>query len=116
MVTATERITANLTSECWGHVNICVGTKCGGVSKDSWTQNMSAMLCDNLGCGKPVQPTKNQEYFQEVIIASLYPTTYTRNVSQSVMVMKNDHNLEQMTWNKNPAYVVCSGNVKQLFL
>lgn len=70
---------------------------------------MSAMLCDNLGCGKPIQTTRNQEYFQEVIIASLYPTTYTRNVSQSVIVMKNDG-----AWIKNPAYVVCSGNVKQL--
>lgn len=109
MVIVTERITANLTSECWGHVNVCVGTKCGGVSKDSWTQSMSAMLCDNLGCGKPVQPTGNQEYFQGVIIASLHPTMYTRNVSQSVVVMKNNKN-----WIKNPAYVVCSGNVKQL--
>lgn len=106
MVTTTERITANLTSDCWGHVNICVGSKCGGVSRDYWTQNLSAMLCDNLGCGKPVQPTRNQEYSQEVIIASLYPTMYTRNVSQSVMVMKNDG--AQI---KNPAYVVCSGNV-----
>ncbi|XP_056897293.1 scavenger receptor cysteine-rich type 1 protein M160 [Takifugu flavidus] len=106
-VTCSERITANLTSECWGHVNICVGTKCGGVSKVSWTQNMSVMLCDNLGCGKPVQPTRNQEYFQEVIIASLYPTAHTRNVSQSVIVMKNDS--AQI---KNPAYVVCSGSIK----
>ncbi|TNM86312.1 hypothetical protein fugu_006542 [Takifugu bimaculatus] len=106
-VTCSERITANLTSECWGHVNICVGTKCGGVSKVSWTQNMSVMLCDNLGCGKPVQPIRNQKYFQEVIIASLYPTAHTRNVSQSVIVMKNDR-----ARIKNPAYVVCSGSIK----
>lgn len=106
VVTTADHISANLTKGCWGHVNVCVGNKCGGVCKDSWTQKMSAMLCENLGCGKPIQSIMNQEYFQEVIITSLYTTTYTRNLNQGIVIMKNDSDCI-----KNPAYVVCSGNV-----
>lgn len=105
VVTITERITAELTYGCWGHVNVSVGAKCGGVCKYSWTENMSAMLCENLGCGKPIQQTKSPENSQKVIITRLHTTTYTRNLTQSVMVMRK--NVPRCI----QAYVVCSGNV-----
>lgn len=108
VVPTTGSITVNLTLGCWGHVNVCLGTRCGGVCNDCWSQNLSRTLCQSLSCGKPVQKITNQESFQEVLISSFHPNfnpnSHTNDLNQSAMVINND------SCNSKPAYVVCSGN------
>lgn len=104
VVPTTESMMVNLTNGCWGHVSVCVGTRCGGVCKDSWSNSLSRMLCESLSCGRPIQHTTNQQYSQEVLITSFHTKKYTRSLNQSTMVVNNEGSCA-----KQPAYVVCSG-------
>lgn len=109
MVFTTESIKVNLTNDCWGTVLICVGNKCGGVCKETWSDEKSSMLCQNLGCGTAILGDKNPAEKREVIVKSLHTTAHTTNLNQSLVVM-NDEKDTSCTF--NPAYVVCSGDRK----
>lgn len=97
----------NLSHGCWGHASVCLGTRCGGVCEDTWSHNLSTMLCQSLGCGQPVQPVSpSREASQQVLISSFQTTAHTRSLSQSAMVL--DHG----SCSRKPAYVVCSGTTQ----
>lgn len=101
----------DLTNGCWGNVRVCVGTNCGGVCEDAWSQ--STMLCENLGCGSAIQSTtKNSNEKSEAIVKSVHTTNQTTNLNQSILVRSHD---KDTTCPSNTAYVVCSGNA-QIFI
>ncbi|XP_026189180.1 scavenger receptor cysteine-rich type 1 protein M130 [Mastacembelus armatus] len=111
-VKCSGKIQVNLTSECWGNVNICVDGMCGGVCADTWTDMQSLMICKNLGCGNTTLAAISQTQENKVIIKSLHTTKDSTNLTQSNIVKyaKNDN-----TCNQNAAYVVCPGSVKVRF-
>lgn len=99
----------NLTNECWGTVIICVGNKCGGVCKESWSDEKSNRLCQNLGCGTAITQAKNPAEKIEVIVKSLHTAGGNTNLNHSLVVMNDD---KDTSCTLNPAYVVCSGDRK----
>lgn len=109
MVFPTESIKVNLTDDCWGTVIICVGNKCGGVCKETWSVGKSNTLCRNLGCGTAIPQTENLGEKSEVIVKSLHTAGSNTNLNHSLVVM-NDEKDTSCTF--NPAYVVCSGDRK----
>ncbi|XP_070825415.1 scavenger receptor cysteine-rich type 1 protein M130 [Chaetodon trifascialis] len=108
-VTCSGNIQVNLTEQCWGNVNVCVGGVCGGVCKDTWTDAKSDMLCENLGCGKRIPDANGSPEKIEVTVKSLHIRPGSTNLNQSSFIMNNE---KDGTCNRNPAYVVCSGSVK----
>lgn len=103
----------NLTKDCWGHVSVCLGSRCGGVCGDTWSQNLSSMLCKSLSCGRPVQANRDptrRPASQQVLISSFQTTTHTRSLSQSAMVLATGRCYS------DPVYVVCSGNSHHFLL
>ncbi|XP_035513024.1 scavenger receptor cysteine-rich type 1 protein M130 [Morone saxatilis] len=105
-------ITVNLTEGCYGTVNVCLGEKCGGVCKGSWTKEKSMMLCKDLGCGDKIL-TSGQKIEKEPIFKSLHTTTHTTSLSQCNFI-NNDESGEKAT-KCELATVVCSGSVKAQF-
>lgn len=105
----TESIKVNLTNDCWGTVIICVGNKCGGVCKETWSDDKSDMLCKNLGCGTVITQAENPAEKIEVIVKSLHTAGGNTNLNHSVMVMNDE---KDTTCTLNSAYVVCSGDRK----
>lgn len=98
--------TVSLTETCWGNVKVCFGGKCGGVCADSWTKDLSELLCKSLDCGNTVlSATKMHDKTMQWIFKSLHPTNQTTNLNQSSIVL-NDTNI----CTQKAAYVVCSGN------
>ena len=92
-----------LTKKCWGKVNICVGGECGGVRADTWTDTMSMMLCEQLGCGNNSR-TDSEESM--VIIKSVHMLQKTDNLTKCNFV-KYDNETRKV---QKAANVVCSGN------
>lgn len=103
MIFTPGSIKVDLTEGCWGHVNVCVGEKCGGVRRDTWSKEKSGTLCRNLGCGTSINPDKSPDGKSEVIIQSLHATLLTANLNQSILVLSHDYG------DRRSAYVVCSG-------
>lgn len=101
----------NLTYDCWGTVIICVGNKCGGVCKETWSVEKSNTLCQNLGCGTAIPQTENLAENREVIVKSLHTAGGNTNLNHSLMVMKDE---KDKSCNDNSAYVVCSGDKKNI--
>uniref|UniRef100_A0A4W6FY21 SRCR domain-containing protein n=1 Tax=Lates calcarifer TaxID=8187 RepID=A0A4W6FY21_LATCA len=110
-VTCSGNKTVSLTETCWGNVKVCFGGKCGGVCADSWTKDLSELLCKSLDCGNTVlSATKMHDKTMQWIFKSLHPTNQTTNLNQSSIVL-NDTNI----CTQKAAYVVCSGSVKPQF-
>ncbi|XP_053173316.1 antigen WC1.1 [Scomber japonicus] len=107
-VTCSGKINVNLTNKCWGMVNVCMGGECGGVCKNTWTDNMSESLCKELGCGNISLKSYKQES-SVVIVKSLHSPKNAAKLANYNFV-KNDDN--DKTFSQNPAYVVCSGSIK----
>ncbi|XP_071396371.1 scavenger receptor cysteine-rich type 1 protein M160 [Centroberyx affinis] len=109
VVTCSGNITVNLKHQCWGMVEVCVEGKCGGVCADSWTDEKSKLLCENLGCGNNIQPVvllKEEE--SGVPFRNLYTTQQTTNLNESNIVI-NDACV------KKTVSLVCSGSLKARF-
>lgn len=106
-------IKVDLTEGCWGHVNVCVGGKCGGVRRDTWSKQKSATLCRNLGCGTTIESAESPDVKSKVIVESLHTTSLTANLNQSILVLSQRRHFEPPS-KSSSAYVVCSGNVYQL--
>lgn len=98
----------DLTNGCWGKVRVCMGTKCGGVCKDTWSDDMSQMLCKNLGCGNKILRPKNPPVNGEVMITCFQTPMSNMNLNNSIMIKKDDRDA---TCNRNPAFATCSGNI-----
>nr|XP_020490943.1 scavenger receptor cysteine-rich type 1 protein M130-like isoform X1 [Labrus bergylta] len=96
----------NLTKECWGNVNICVGGECGSVFGDTWTEKKSQMLCENLKCGNAILNTKNPLPVINVSFKSVHATEQTSDISQCNFIKNNDFSKKAA-----PAFVVCSESV-----
>ncbi|XP_060912936.1 scavenger receptor cysteine-rich type 1 protein M160 [Labrus mixtus] len=96
----------NLTKECWGNVNICVGGECGGVFSDTWTEKKSQMLCENLKCGNAILKAKNPLPDGKVSFKSVHATKQTSDISQCNFIKNNDN-----VSREKAAFVVCSGSV-----
>lgn len=104
-------IKVDLTEGCWGHVNVCVGGKCGGVRRDTWSKQKSDTLCRNLGCGTTIASTESLGgKVLNVIVESLHTTSLTANLNQSILVLSQSQHFEPPS-ESSSAYVVCSGNV-----
>ncbi|KAK7145628.1 hypothetical protein R3I93_013384 [Phoxinus phoxinus] len=95
---------------CWGTVEVCHDGICGGVCKDTWTIEHSAKICDNLGCGKPIQSLlKNPfltKYSGSVNHYSVYCLKEVKNISMCRFIPISDSTC------KVPAQVICTGSVK----
>lgn len=101
-------VRVELSHGCWGHVSVCLGTRCGGACQDLWSHNLSSLLCQSLGCGPAIQPTYrgSSPFLGQALITSFHTTAHTRDLSQSAMVV----NAQGRCGDPDPAYVVCSGN------
>lgn len=102
-------IKVDLTDGCWGHVNVCVGGKCGGVRRDTWSEEKSDTLCGNLGCGTTIATADNPDGKSQVIVESLHTKFLTDNLNKSVLVLSKINPNEKP--NHRSAFVVCSGNM-----
>lgn len=108
VVATSGSIKVSLTNGCWGNVAVCVGMRCGGLCEDTWSDQKSAMLCGNLGCGRQSKSSiKKSDDASEVIVKSVHITEATTNLNQSILVRNYD---KETTCPKSRAYVVCSGN------
>ncbi|XP_035863944.1 scavenger receptor cysteine-rich type 1 protein M160-like [Sander lucioperca] len=112
-VTCSGKIEVKLTNECWGYVNVCADGECGGVCADTWTDQKSVMLCENLGCGdiSLVPNPKANTKESKVLFKGLHTTNHMTNLSQSNFI-KNENDY---ICKPRQAYVVCSGSVKSKF-
>ncbi|XP_034551085.1 scavenger receptor cysteine-rich type 1 protein M160 [Notolabrus celidotus] len=109
-VKCTGKFKVNLTEECWGDVNICMGEECGGVCRDTWSNKKSEMLCKNLGCGRAIHLAKNPlQERSDVMFKSLHTTNRTTDLSQCNFIK---HGEKETTCGGKAAHVVCSGSVK----
>ncbi|XP_038586007.1 scavenger receptor cysteine-rich type 1 protein M160-like [Micropterus salmoides] len=108
-VTCSGKIKINLTNQCHGRVNVCVNETCGGVCADTWTEQMSLMLCKNLGCGDKILRLQKKHEISNVIIQSLHTTQHTTKVNQCNLVRRAEND---EACKNNAAYVACSGSVK----
>ncbi|XP_041802231.1 antigen WC1.1 [Chelmon rostratus] len=108
-VKCSGNIQVGLTDRCWGNVNVCMGEKCGGVCKDTWTEQKSAMLCKNLGCGNAIPGVVISPEETGVIFKSLHLRQSATNLHQSSFI---EYDETDVACNRNPAHVVCSGSVK----
>ncbi|KAM3616980.1 uncharacterized protein V6R79_000555 [Siganus canaliculatus] len=106
-VSCSGNVRVNLTENCWGNVNVCIGDECGGVCKDSWTEDMSTSLCKSQNCGDERTSSNNPPEKIKVLFSSLHPTNDKRNLNQCNLVKKDT---EGPTC--KPASVVCSGSIK----
>lgn len=106
-VGTTGKIKINLTNQCHGRVNVCVNETCGGVCADTWTEQMSLMLCKNLGCGDKILRLQKKHEISNVIIQSLHTTQHTTKVNQCNLVRRAEND---EACKNNAAYVACSGN------
>lgn len=98
----------DLTEDCWGHVNVCVEGKCGGVRIDTWSKEKSDTLCQNLGCGTTITSTESPNGKSAVIVESLH-TNANANLNLSILVLSQIQPKSHQP-NHRSAYVVCSGN------
>lgn len=104
-------IKVDLTEGCWGHVNVCVEGKCGGVRNDTWLEEKSKSLCKNLGCGTAIAFTESPNGKSEVIVESLHTFLPANNFNRSVVVLSQiQPKSRTIQPNHHAAYVVCSGN------
>ncbi|XP_045911254.1 scavenger receptor cysteine-rich type 1 protein M130 isoform X2 [Micropterus dolomieu] len=109
-VTCSGKIEINLANQCYGRVNVCVNETCGGVCADTWTEQMSLMLCKDLGCGDKILHLQQKKHeISNVIIQSLHTTQHTTKVNQCNLVRSAENG--EACENK-AAYVACSGSVK----
>ncbi|XP_041655928.1 scavenger receptor cysteine-rich type 1 protein M130 isoform X1 [Cheilinus undulatus] len=108
-VTCKGNTTVTLTKGCWGNVNICTGTLCGGVRNDTWTDKKSEMLCKNLNCGKAMLNAKISVQESNVAFKSVHTTKHTRKLSQSSFIKDEE---KDMAMKQYPAFVVCSKSIQ----
>ncbi|CAJ1055417.1 scavenger receptor cysteine-rich type 1 protein M160 [Xyrichtys novacula] len=108
-VTCSGRLTVDLTEDCWGYVNICKGEECGGVCTDTWMDEKSDKLCQNLNCGRAIHKAENwpQKSFR-VMYKSMHSTKQTTDMSQCNFVK----NAEKDSTCQKAAFIVCSDSVK----
>ena len=102
-VFTTASITATLSEHCWGTVQVCTHSGCGGVCAHTWTEANSEMLCKDLGCGAAFSGME-QNIKGEVSILAMFPTNHTTNLTESIIVKA-----EPQTNCDKTAFVVCQG-------
>ncbi|XP_056115506.1 antigen WC1.1 [Rhinichthys klamathensis goyatoka] len=109
-VNVTLRNKPEKNERCWGVVEVCKNGICGGVCMDTWKIEDSTKICDNLGCGKPIQITsKNQiptQYHGSVNHYSVYCLNEVKNISMCRFIPNSDSICN------NPAQVICTDSVK----
>lgn len=96
-----------LAERCWGAVEICRGDKCGGVCSETWFSKHSRMICQNLGCGVPVQ----SESFKKDNIVVIPVNDYSVHCSKYVQKMSKCNFISNKDSCNSPAQVICTGNV-----
>ncbi|KAM7404253.1 hypothetical protein PAMP_011619 [Pampus punctatissimus] len=98
-------IKITLTNNCWGHVNVCMDKNCGGVCANTWTENKSTKLCEELTCGSNSVTLSNQDNSNNVLINSVH-TLNERDNLKNCTIVKDDGAC------KSAAFVICSGSIK----
>ncbi|XP_067249618.1 scavenger receptor cysteine-rich type 1 protein M160 isoform X2 [Chanodichthys erythropterus] len=88
---------------CWGTVAVCRGGNCDSICKDTWENQESKKICENLGCGNPIDGQfsfpRNRSAFY-----SVYCLEERQNMSMCKFISKNDCS--------GPAQVICTGSIK----
>ena len=109
MFISTGTITAALTEQCWGTVQVCTHAGCGGVCAHTWTDANSEMLCKDLGCGHAFTGI-DQNISGTVTILAMNPTKHTTNLTESIIV-ENENPIprRKVPCSNETAVVVCSG-------
>ncbi|XP_076133010.1 scavenger receptor cysteine-rich type 1 protein M130 isoform X1 [Alosa pseudoharengus] len=115
-VTCTDEVTLKLTNDnkdlekskrrCWGEVNVCHGDACHGVCGDVWSEKHSEMLCQDLGCGRPVTNLERKSpNTLQATVSSVHCPSKVSDLSRCRFVMN-------ATCKVSTIYVVCSGSLK----
>ncbi|XP_017266705.1 scavenger receptor cysteine-rich type 1 protein M130 [Kryptolebias marmoratus] len=110
-VTCTGNITLELKNRCWGDVLITAEGKTGGIYADTWTQDMSTKLCEELNCGDAIEHPTSQSDQKDVIFKSLHARSENTTLNKYTFVKREDN--ENTGGNK--AYVICKGSIKPRF-
>lgn len=100
---------------CWGTVEVCKDGTCGGVCRDTWTIEDSTKICSDLDCGKPIQSQLKQDKYQyqyrgSVNHYSVFCLNEVKHLNMCRFIPINDNIC------KNPAQVICTGNVYSCFV
>lgn len=98
----------SLTEGCWGNVKVCLESKCGGVRWNTWSDEKSQTLCQNLGCGTPIISNSRRAQKSGVMVESLHTVLPNTNLNKSILVLTRT-NQDHPDY-ENSAYVVCSGS------
>ncbi|KAG7273297.1 hypothetical protein CRUP_009725 [Coryphaenoides rupestris] len=102
-------ITLGLKSDCWGTVEVCINQRCGGVCKDSWSNDNAKEVCDRLpGCGNHVPMTEDDLRMLPRPEGTLPVTVKSLHFNAGTSLVMND----QGYCVGNPAVVVCSSSIK----
>ncbi|XP_051760405.1 scavenger receptor cysteine-rich type 1 protein M160 isoform X2 [Ctenopharyngodon idella] len=98
----------NLKEKCWGTVEVCRGENCGRVCKDTWENQESEKICNNLGCGDPIkgQLISSTQNNPPVLYYSVYCFVERQNMSMCKFITMNDSKCN------GPAQVICTGSIK----
>ncbi|XP_048096550.1 scavenger receptor cysteine-rich type 1 protein M130 [Alosa alosa] len=111
-VTCTDEVTLKLTNDnkdlekskrrCWGEVSVCHGDACHGVCGDVWSEKHSEMLCQDLGCGRPVTNLERKSpNTLKATVSSVHCPSKVSDLSRCRFVMN-------ATCKVSTIYVVCS--------
>ncbi|KAL6459207.1 hypothetical protein MHYP_G00326790 [Metynnis hypsauchen] len=93
--------------KCWGKVKVCMKDTCGGVCSNTWTKNLSDMLCENQGCGNAFSKEYRGSTELGLTIGSVHCSQETRNLNQCYFALMSDQSTCQ-----TPVHVSCTGSVK----
>ncbi|XP_066499365.1 scavenger receptor cysteine-rich type 1 protein M160 [Hoplias malabaricus] len=101
-------VEVKLTNPCWGDVEVCFGSECGGICEQTWTNDLSDMLCENLGCGTAFRGDYLGKKTATVTVGSVH-CDGKKNFSQCNFVRLN-------ATCSTPASVTCTRSVKARLL
>ncbi|KAL7884672.1 hypothetical protein AOLI_G00074420 [Acnodon oligacanthus] len=93
--------------KCWGKVKVCMNGRCDGVCNDTWTKNLSDMLCENQGCGKALSKEYRGSTEPGLTVGSVHCSQETRKLSQCYFALMSDQSACQ-----TPVHVSCTESVK----
>ncbi|XP_023682448.2 scavenger receptor cysteine-rich type 1 protein M130 [Paramormyrops kingsleyae] len=105
-VTCSGSVSVHLENTCWGQVEICKNGICGAVCASSWTEDLSEMLCENLGCGKAFPAMDQHKLNNSVLYNSIYCPAPTKNITQCNIKLQDNSSC------KKAARVFCSASLK----
>nr|XP_015199359.1 PREDICTED: scavenger receptor cysteine-rich type 1 protein M160-like isoform X1 [Lepisosteus oculatus]XP_015199413.1 PREDICTED: scavenger receptor cysteine-rich type 1 protein M160-like isoform X1 [Lepisosteus oculatus] len=104
-------ITVKLGEQCSGAVTVCLSATCGVVSREVWKSEQAELVCQELNCGKAMDPVNPPSRQDQVLVKSVHCTGQETVLGQCGFVLNTD-----TQYRTEPAFVVCAKSVKARLL